>query len=171
MTEQEIWRPVDGCEDRYEVSNLGRVRSTAKNWRAGSLIMKTRKTATGYISVSLNIETRRGVSRFVHRLVAEAFSGKCPSDMECAHINGVRSDNRPSNLIWATRAENNSHKEIHGTVMRGERNGRAILTAETVLEIRRLRTIGLKWKDIGAKFGISKNHAIDCGTGRNWRHL
>lgn len=43
----------------------------------------------------------------VHRLVCAAFHGAPPtSNHEPDHINGDRSDNRPSNLEWVTHKEN-----------------------------------------------------------------
>ena len=43
---------------------------------------------------------------YVHRLVLEVFIGKCPRDKECNHKNGIRNDNRLSNLERVTHDEN-----------------------------------------------------------------
>ncbi|MDE2095631.1 MAG: HNH endonuclease [Patescibacteria group bacterium] len=72
----------------------------------------------------------------VHRLVLEAFIGPCPPGMECRHLNGNRSDNRLENLCWGTRIENVEDKRKHGTILRGEMNPNAKLTADTVIQIR-----------------------------------
>lgn len=119
----EDWRPVVGLEGRYEVSNLGRVRSLtfASRWgrfaRATPIYLRPHCGVTGYPAVAIG-----GRLRSVHRLVLEAFVGPCPAGMECAHLNGVRDDPRLSNLRWVTRRENASHRAIHGTVLTGDRH-------------------------------------------------
>ena len=50
----------------------------------------------------------------VHRLVAWAFLGKCPEGKEIDHINRIRNDNRPENLRWLTRQENNWNSYAKG---------------------------------------------------------
>jgi hypothetical protein len=47
-----------------------------------------------------------GKNMLVHLLVAEAFYGKKPEGYDVDHKNGNRSDNRPSNLRYATRSQN-----------------------------------------------------------------
>lgn len=45
-------------------------------------------------------------SMMIHRLVAEAFLGKCPDGVEVDHIDGHRWNNALSNLDYITRGEN-----------------------------------------------------------------
>lgn len=70
---------------------------------------------SGYYQVPVVTRNKRGHTCSVHRLVAEAFHGPCPVGMECCHLNGIRSDNRPDNLTWATRSENMNDMVNHGT--------------------------------------------------------
>src|SRR3990167_199710 len=46
----------------------------------------------------------------VHRLVCESWNGQCPDGMECRHLNNDRTDNRPGNLEWTTKKENEADK-------------------------------------------------------------
>ena len=51
----------------------------------------------------------------IHQIVLEAFCGPCPDGMEVLHGNGIRTDNRLSNLRYGTRSENNADSIRHGT--------------------------------------------------------
>lgn len=84
----------------YQVSNKGRIR----NSRTGR-ILKPRKTRGGYLQVCL-IEKYVRKWCYVHRLVAQAFVPNIFDSNEVDHINGDRSDNVSTNLIWASSKEN-----------------------------------------------------------------
>lgn len=104
---REQWRPVAGFS-KYEVSNKGRVKSlyTGK-------ILHLNATPTGYLYASM-VENGKHFSKSVHRLVAQAFVPNTEEKPEVNHLNENRADNRPENLEWCTRSENNnygSHKQ------------------------------------------------------------
>ena len=65
----EIFKDVKGYEGYYEISNLGRVRSTSYK---GKKILKPAVTKNGYLNVIFCINQKKE-HKFVHRLVAEAF--------------------------------------------------------------------------------------------------
>ncbi len=114
----ERWLSVVGFEASHEVSDHGRVRSIdrvvqtragwTRPWRGRVL---AGRDVNGYRSVALPGYP----SKLVHRLVLEAFIGQCPDGMECCHNNGVRNDNRLSNLRWDTTSANMFDKQRHGT--------------------------------------------------------
>lgn len=89
----------------------------------------------GHETVSL---TRNGGlhSKWVHRLVLEAFIGPCPEKMECCHYDGNPRNNRLDNLRWDTKKNNCADAIRHGRTTRGDRNARAKLTRDDVIEIR-----------------------------------
>jgi HNH endonuclease len=72
----------------------------------------------GYLSIQLG-RARRAL---VHRLVLEAFVGKAPQGMQCAHADGNRANNALGNLRWVTRKENEADKLRHGTRLSGDRS-------------------------------------------------
>ena len=109
----EIWKPVVEFPTQYEVSNLGRVRSIAKNnlnWQSTFHKIKSQhKTKTSnYMYVMLSINNKP-VSRSVHRLVAEAFIPNPSNKRTVNHIDGNKANNCVSNLEWNTLGENHKH--------------------------------------------------------------
>jgi len=100
VTMQEIWKPIPGYEGRYEVSNLGRVRSFVRNY--AGVFLKPGKASHGYYTVSLGSKN----SRTLHSLVAETFIGPRPAGQEVLHKDGSRTNNCVENLRYGTRSEN-----------------------------------------------------------------
>jgi HNH endonuclease/NUMOD4 motif-containing protein len=110
----QTWLPVPGWDGLYEVSDLGLVWSHYKWQKQRGHLLKTPLDNRNYQQVNLS---RGGVKlhTHVHVLVATAFHGPCPPDMECRHLDGNRSNNVASNLKWGTSSENNRDLVRHGT--------------------------------------------------------
>lgn len=100
-------RAIPGWEGYYEVTPEGRVWSV----RSARLLRPT-VSKMGYETCSL-FRNNIGLTKKVHRLVAEAFWG-LGRGRHVNHINGVKRDNRPENLEWVTPAENNRHARETG---------------------------------------------------------
>ena len=91
----EIWKEID---DRYSVSNLGRVKS---NYANKERILKPTPDARGYLKVDLRHgEIRKGM--MVHRLVALAFiENPNPENFkEVNHKDEDKTNNCVDNLEW-----------------------------------------------------------------------
>lgn len=123
----EIWRPIAGYEDRYEVSDHGQVRSLSRRIGSGgpgTRVMngRIRKQSigikNGYYYVALSATDKR----LVHRLVLEAFVGPCPDGMECCHNDNNRLNNLVSNLRWDTRYNNVQDTRAAGTHWQTKKN-------------------------------------------------
>lgn len=111
LKEQEIWRPVLGWEDYYEVSNLGRLRSKPRdywkpdpNFSSGGCwqhraprVLKTPKNSMGYPHTRLG-KNGKAWSYKIHRLVWESFNGPIPPGNHIDHKDGSRDNNRLENL-------------------------------------------------------------------------
>ncbi|MEP7377605.1 MAG: NUMOD4 motif-containing HNH endonuclease [Chitinophagaceae bacterium] len=115
--EREIWRSIRGFEWIYEISNTGIVRSVDRwsyhpeNKQAHYLKskrLKPRINNCGYVDVRL-FKNGKIVTRFIHRLMAEAFIPKLPEKEEINHIDGVKTNNSIENLEWVTHQENMAH--------------------------------------------------------------
>lgn len=102
----EEWRDIPGYEGRYQVSNLGRVKSLPKYHQKKETILKGDVDKWGYIHVRLCLNEKLRRKHSVHRLVAIAFIPNPSNYPEIDHINTNPSDNEVSNLRWATRRMN-----------------------------------------------------------------
>lgn len=109
----ERWLPIPGREGRYDVSDMGRVRSLLGR---EPRILKACIDRKGYAQVNLSGGDRSlaPVPR-VHGLVLLAFVGVRPDGMECRHVDGDSMNNRLSNLAYGTHSENELDRVAHGT--------------------------------------------------------
>lgn len=129
-------------------------------------------SSRGYLFVSLVLDGKKQ-SRPVHTMVCAAFHGPKPtSSHEVRHLDGDRRNNRPDNLRWGTRSENEADKRRHGTVAEGERHGNAALTEDAVRIIRASIPYGLWDTDNAAKvFGVTPGHVAAIARGQHWKHV
>ena len=111
---KEIWKFIPGYENRYKVSNKGRVLSFVHNTNGKKRNIFTQKilsqaTSRGYKRVLLLDEFGNRKMYFVHRLVLSTFKGYDRHKKQVNHINGDKTDNRLENLEWVTQSENMKH--------------------------------------------------------------
>lgn len=98
---EEVWRIINDFP-KYEISNLGRVRSN------GYKVLKLIKKQNGYICINLMKDSKIH-QRLVHRLVAKAFVDNFNEYNIVNHIDEVKNNNHFSNLEWVTQRENSHH--------------------------------------------------------------
>jgi hypothetical protein len=113
--------------------------------------------------------TRRGRSFIVyaHRLVWIAANGQIPDGQEINHINNNRADNRLANLELKTHSQNAKYAADKFGAWSGERSHVSPLTADEVLEIRRLDGQCTR-KEIAAKFNVSVQTVGRIITRKTW---
>jgi len=118
----ERWMPAYGFAGRYEVSNLGRVRSVpravVRNGRVrnypGRILKPFRHHA--HYKVSLYGDNKRGREVFVHRIVLESFVGPMPAWATLVrHLDDNSLNNRLDNLKYGTHTQN-AHDAVRNGV-------------------------------------------------------
>lgn len=128
---QEKWIP--GFEGSYAVDSDGNLISYKRNRRT-FLIGGIDKD--GYRKAILCMDGKRRYLR-VASLIAAAFIGERPQGMVVRHIDGNLLNNRPENLAYSTQKENIADKELHGTMLRGEKHRSSKVNSFQVFEIRK----------------------------------
>lgn len=100
----EEWKPIQGTNGKYYISNCGRVKSLCKY---NAIILQPYQKHNGYLIVKIN-----GKNIMIHRLVAFAFCDNkyTGQKVEIHHKDFIRSNNNANNLIILSI---NEHHKIH----------------------------------------------------------
>lgn len=109
---QEIWKDIENFERRYQISNLGRVKSFPQkgNHKKEPFILKKNTNKSGYEYVTLY--NKNMCKKFkVHRLVAQAFIPNPNNFNVINHKNENKNDNRVENLEWCNPKYNNRYSK------------------------------------------------------------
>lgn len=113
VTCSQVWKPIQGYEERYIISNLGKIKSLNK--KNSGKYLRERVDRAYYSTVRLS---KNGVTKtkFLHRLLAETFIEQPFGKFFVNHINGETQDNHLTNLEWVTHPENISHAYKSGSI-------------------------------------------------------
>lgn len=175
----ETWKDIPGCEGIYQISDQGRVLSVdrfviggkGKKQHVPERILVQMNDSDGYKVVSIRFCNGMRKLMKVHRLVLLAFVGK--SDLLCRHGDGVKTNNRLTNLQYGTEQENADDRLAHGSKVgaNGEGNGAAKLTESIVSVIRDFIATGLSCAKIGLRFGVCAQTIRNIKIRKTWSHI
>ena len=162
MSDKEIWKDIEGYIGKYQVSNLGRIRSLlnshGKNLK-NKKILSPCVDKKGYLRVGLSKNNRLSTHK-VHRLVAKAFIPNSDNLPQVNHINGIKTDNTVNNLEWVSGSENVIHSFKIGLSKKGKKHHCSKLSDEQVKNIRN-EYIAFDKKHsqlaLSKKYGVSKS--------------
>lgn len=135
----EEWRDIVGYEGKYQVSNLGNVRSidhiVVCRGKHGAIVhrhvkgklLKQQLNLQGYYIVGLQpLDKSKSKETLVSRMVAKAFIPN-PDNLPCVnHKDENPKNNRVDNLEWCTQEYNNQYgtiRERHRQMMLGKKRG------------------------------------------------
>ncbi len=115
----------------------------------------------------------------LHRLVAENFlPAPQKGEKVVIHFNYKKTDNRYTNLGWATIQEASAHAQGSPLVKKARKlaaekgiGGNTKLTIEKVKEIKELLLKGKTLKEIAAKYKVSDMQIYRIKIGENWKHV
>lgn len=173
--DSEVWVAIKGMEGHYEVSNYGRLRSldrvvfTKKGgvYLRKGRVRKLQSSAHGYPILLLSVNGQF-INVRLHRLVAEHFCHKPEGCNVVNHIDNNPMNNYYKNLEWTNLLGNSEHAARQGRHNHGERNGKARLTREDVVDIHTMYAEGHSKEVISTKYNISTWHCKDILAGRRW---
>jgi len=160
---------------KYNVSKqwINRIRQNPNKYLHRERILKLSKDKDGYLIVQLSKDNKKQLHK-VHKLVLEAFKGRCPEGMQSCHNDGNPSNNLVENLRYDTPKANKEDTRKHGRLpnQKGSKNNCAKLNDWKVRVINRLLEDGyLTQKEIAKIFnvprqiiGLIKNH-------KRWEHI
>lgn len=104
----EIWKPIEGTDGRYEVSNTGKVRNLDYHNKGEVKEIAQRISNNGRVLVTMFIRGKRG-DYSVHRLVGKAFIPNPDNLPQINHIDGNPKNNNVENLEWCDAFYNMQH--------------------------------------------------------------
>ena len=180
---EEIWRDIPEFEGYYEISNLGRVKTKARNIKKflkynyhnqpiKERIIKQRLTQ-GYPSVSL-WKDRKLYNKTLHRLLAKAFIPNPNNYPVVNHIDGNKLNNSLDNLEWCTHQHNTneayrlglnniSKKQIEQIRKLGYKSGKKVAQMDLEGNIIKIYNSG---RQASLELGISQGNISLCCNGK-----
>ena len=152
---------------RYYVTPDGTAWSTVNVAAGRAIRLKGTPNSRGYIWVRID-----GYKYALHILVCTAFHGPKPfPDAFARHIDDIQTNNAKDNLTWGTALQNSQDRARNGNVPIGINHGLAILTDETVAEIRALRSAGVIQREVARRYGVHPTTIRKIEKGLTWQHV
>lgn len=177
MSEKELWKDVPDFEDRYNVSNFGRVKRKEYKTNNGKILKEKElqvRVVQGYkVCKFFNSKVdKKGRHWKLSRLVAYLFVDGYKSGLVVNHINGNKLDNHYKNLEWCTVSQNTQHAYDTGLIKKpiGEKNPRSKLNEFNVLAIYTLRN-RFTYKELSSHYSVSDSTIFDIFKKRTWNHI
>lgn len=159
----EIWKDIEGYENLYRVSNLGRVKSLNYRRTGKEKIIKL-GIIKGYLCAHLCKDGKQK-QYLIHRLVATAFILNPNNLLEINHKDEDKTNNRVENLEWCSR---------HYNINYGHRNqkiSKKVLCVETGV-------VYPSTMQVERELGFSQGSISKCCLGKlktcggfHWRYI
>ncbi|MGN6494030.1 MAG: NUMOD4 domain-containing protein [Agriterribacter sp.] len=179
----ESWKPLhfSGWKElrkKYAVSSHGRVASYTNNIHEDGQLLSGSLT-TGYRSLNLHRPGNKG-TLYIHREIARLFCKKpSPKHQFVIHVNYNKTDNKSSNLKWATLSEVSRHQQkspakIAYKKVQANRSSGLKLSTNQVSAIK--KTIAdpnrkLTYKQLAEKYDVSEMTLYRIKSGENWARV
>jgi len=170
---KEIWKPIQGFEQHYQISSFGNIKSIDrvvihsngfKRIYHGKILNNVVAT-TGYLKITMS---KKGVpkSKYIHVLVGLHFIPNKTKKPCINHINGIKTDNSVNNLE-CTHSENTKHSYAIGLQLPKSPKTK-LFTAKQIIKIRLLNH-KMSQLEIGKLYNISQPHVSAIMTNRIYK--
>jgi hypothetical protein len=170
--EDEIWVEIPYTDNRYEISNYGRLKSYCYDQIKGRLIKPGK--IRGFNTATLKINGKL-TQVFLHKLVAEFFVyHESEEQTVVIHLDWNKQNNYFINLKWVTRVE--SYARMHERLKeRRKKLGKQVtsskLKTEDVALLKSMLDRGVKQKVIAKLFCISEMQVTRIKRNENWAEV
>jgi hypothetical protein len=163
----EDWLPIAGMENRFEVSNWGRIRTLNTGF-----IRKLSLLPSGYLALVYHISPtdRRTRTLYAQRAVALTFIPNPHNFPEVNHKDGNKQNNHVDNLEWCDRKRNVAHAFANGLVAFGEARLSSKLSLSKVRQVREAYSASNhSYTDLAKRFKVTPSVIGDIVKNRTWR--
>ncbi len=169
---EESWKEIDGLEEFYQISNLGRIKSLRKTNGVQNRIIKTHVDRDGYRVAGLTLN-QKTINKRIARLIALAFIPN-PSNLPLVnHKDGDKQNDSISNLEWCDFSYNTQHAYTNNLIdnVKGTRSHWAKLDELQARTILSLKDDHLSDSQIAKYFKVDTETVRKIHIGENWKHL
>jgi len=170
--EDEVWFEIPYADNRYEISNYGRLKSYCYDKEIGRIIKPGK--IRGFSTASLKINGKL-TQVFLHKLVAEFFVYREKEEHSVViHLDWNKQNNYFINLKWVNRQE--SYRRMHDRLKEQRKNQGKLVTSsklksEDVALLKSMLERGIKQKVIAQLFCISEMQVTRIKRNENWAEV
>lgn len=162
-------KEINGFPDYY-ITDCGDVYSAK---RGGWKKRKPTPDKDGYLTIAISPDGNLTRKTFkIHRLVVEYFLTSDITGLDVNHKNGVKWDNRMSNLELVTHSQNMKHAAEKNFLPRGEKIWCSKHTEDQIHQAcELLQNPDLEIKDVARITGVSENMCSGIYNGAKWQYI
>lgn len=169
----EQWRSIsfDGIDpqEKYEISNYGRLRSLKVN--AEGVLVKP-SNIKGYPILNVKLSNGKRTTRYIHKLVAEAFVEKISAEQKSViHLDYIKENNTYRNLRWVTRNELFAHQAKNPNYKKGIVRYSKLTETDVIRLKKKVQRGKNPLYKIAKEFGITHTQLNRIRSGENWGHV
>jgi hypothetical protein len=168
--EDEVWKELPGSENRYFISNYGRIKSFVYDKLNGKLMHYSQ--IKGFYTINIRLYGAQK-TYLVHKLTALVFVPKSSEDCtHVIHLDWNPKNNYYKNLDWVTREI--SYLRVSNYLRERNKNNPiktitySKLKAEDVRHIKSMLTKGVRQNLIARMFCVSEMQITRIKRGENW---
>jgi hypothetical protein len=171
--QEEQWQPLHianmDTTERYEVSNFGRIKNF-RHSKQGDVFSPS--NIKGYPIINIKLTNGKRTTKYIHKMVAEAFLTKT-TDLQkyVIHIDYNKDNNHVNNLKWVDRNELYEHQAKNPNYKKGIVRYSKLTETDVIRLKKKLKRGKNPLYKIAKEFGITHTQLNRIRTGENWGHI